>query len=97
MGRIVIWVAATMCCATVGARDTVMRYVQITEKEVRMDITFLVAIESGGDNKCGMTEILVFFELLYFSAAGGKIWLIRCVFYCLWRVFVVCDVRVWVA
>lgn len=61
-----------------------------------MSIASLVALEEGGIQKCGMTELFVFLETLYLLAAGGEIWLITRVFCCL-RLDFVCDVGVLVA
>lgn len=77
-------------CSTVG------RNVKLTEEEMCIDETLSVALEGGDVTKCGMTELVVFFETLYFSTAGEKMWFIRCVFCCL-GVKLVCDTKVWPA
>lgn len=45
--------------------ETVMRYVLLAHEKVRIDIAVLVALEEGSVKKCGMTEAIVFFEVLY--------------------------------
>lgn len=57
-----------------------LRHAWFMEEEVRMDITFLVALEKGADSTCRVSELFFFFESLYFSAAGGDVWFMRLVF-----------------
>lgn len=49
-----------------------MRYVQFAEEEIPMEITLLVALEGGGFNKCGTTDLCVSCKALYFSAASEE-------------------------
>lgn len=46
---------------TFGSRETGVRYVKCREKKVLIDIILFVALERGGVEKCGMTDVLAFF------------------------------------
>lgn len=70
-----------------------VRQIQCTQKQVHRTKTLLVPFEGEGIKKCGLAEVLVFFENLYLSAAGGEMWLIRRVCCCFW-VKLVLDVGV---
>lgn len=37
-----------------------------------MDRPLLVALEEGGVKNCGVIDLLIFFEVLYLLAVGGK-------------------------
>lgn len=37
-----------------------------------MGTALLVAVEKGGVSKCGMTDVIGYFEALHFSAAGRE-------------------------
>lgn len=41
-----------------------------------MGTALLVALETKGVKKCGMTGVFFYFELAYFFSADGEVWLI---------------------
>lgn len=53
-----------------------------------MGTNLLVAVEGGGVKKCGLTDVFVFLEVLYFWDASVEMWLIRRVSGFLWVEFV---------
>lgn len=42
-----------------------------------MNIRFLMALNEGIGEKCRMTDVFIFFEALYLSAAGGRMMFTR--------------------
>lgn len=61
-----------------------MPHVQVLEDEIRKSIVLLLAKKRSGVKEYGMNDLLVFPEIRYFSARGGKTWVVRRVFCCFW-------------
>lgn len=66
-----------------GGCDTTVSYAWFEDEAVRMGTILLVALEGKGVKKCGLTDVLFFFEAFRLLAAGGELGLIRRVFCCL--------------
>lgn len=78
-----MWVAAGPYRSTGGCHSSV-RYVQLIEDEIRMNMALLVAMKSGGVRKCEVTDVLDFSKEFYLSAGDREMKFIRRVFRRFW-------------
>lgn len=56
-------------CKKTGGCDTMVRYLQLAEEELPMNIALLGDLKERGFKTCGMTELFGFLKLLYLAAA----------------------------
>lgn len=84
VGTVCGWVEAGPY-KNIGGWDTVLRYVSSTERNGYVWIQLCWWHRKREvSKKCGLTHLLVFFEVVYFFAATGEIWYLKLLFCCFW-------------